>query len=190
MSDRSREAKTLTIMMTDVVGSTGLWRARGDRDADDILRLQATIVYDQVAAFGGRVRKSMGDGFLISFPSTVAAVRAAVAIQRALHEHNLADPQRAIEARIGIHTGQVAEHDDDLHGQAVHAAARVLAEAIGGQILTSDEVRKRAEPEVDCSFIDSGLFWLRGFQERWRLYEVSWSDAPAGARPSAAIPLS
>ena len=162
-----------------------LWRARGDRDADDILRLQATIVYDQVAAFGGRVRKSMGDGFLISFPSTVAAVRAAVAIQRALHEHNVADPQRAIEARIGIHTGQVAEHDDDLQGQAVHAAARVLAEAIGGQILTSDEVRKHAEPEVDCSFIDSGLFWLRGFPERWRLYEVSWSDAPAGARPSA-----
>ena len=97
----------------------------------------------------------------------------------------LADPQRAVEARIGIHTGQVAEHDDDLQGQAVHAAARVLAEAIGGQILTSDEVRKHAEPEVDCSFIDSGLFWLRGFPERWRLYEVSWSDTPAGARPSA-----
>ena len=185
MSDRSREAKTLTIMMTEVVGSTGLWRARGDRDADDILRSQATIVYDQVTAFGGRVRKSMGDGFLISFPSTVAAVRAAVAIQRALHEHNVADPQRAVEARIGIHTGQVAEHDDDLQGQAVHAAARVLAEAIAGQILTSDEVRKHAEPEVDCSFIDSGLFWLRGFPERWRLYEVSWSDTPAGARPSA-----
>ena len=72
MSDRSREAKTLTIMMTEVVGSTGLWRAHGDRDADDILRSQATIVYDQVTAFGGRVRKSMGDGFLISFPSTVA----------------------------------------------------------------------------------------------------------------------
>ena len=94
MSDRSRAAKELTIMMTDVVGSTALRRARGDVGADDILALQAAIVHDQVTAFGGRVRKSLGDGFLISFPSTVAAVRAAAAIQRSLTEHNTADPQR------------------------------------------------------------------------------------------------
>ena len=57
---------------------------------------------------------------------------------------------------------------------------------MGGQILATDEVRKHAEPEVDWSFLDSGLFWLRGFPERWRLYEVSWSDTSAGTRPSAA----
>ena len=149
-------------MMTDVVGSTALRRARGDRDADDILALQAAIVHDQVTAFGGRVRKSLGDGFLISFPSTVAAVRAAAAIQRALREHNTADPQHAVEIRIGIHTGQVTEHDGDLSGQAVHAAARVMAEAVGGQILTSDEVRKHAEPQVDWSFLDSGAVLAAG----------------------------
>ena len=69
MPDRSRAANALTIMMTDVVGSTELRRARGDQDADGILALQAAIVQLQVAAFGGRVRKSLGDGFLISFPS-------------------------------------------------------------------------------------------------------------------------
>jgi hypothetical protein len=95
LPDRSRAANALTIMMTDVVGSTELRRACGDEDADDILTLQAAIVQHQVAAFGGRVRKSLGDGFLISFPSEVAAVRAAVAIQRALEEHNTAEPQRA-----------------------------------------------------------------------------------------------
>jgi class 3 adenylate cyclase len=67
LSGSSRAAKVLTIMMTDVVGSTALRRARGDRDADDMLGLQASIVNDQVTAFGGRVRKSLGDGFLISF---------------------------------------------------------------------------------------------------------------------------
>jgi class 3 adenylate cyclase/tetratricopeptide (TPR) repeat protein len=185
LSDRSPVAKVLTIMMTDVVGSTALRRTRGDRDADDMLGLQAAIVRDEVAAFGGRVRKSLGDGFLISFPSTVPAVRAAAAIQRALRENNTASPQRAVEVRIGIHLGQVTERDGDLLGQAVHAAARVMAEAVGGQILISDEVRKHAEPDLDWSFLDSGLFWLRGFPERWRLYEVAWSDAAAGARPSA-----
>ena len=185
MSDRSRVATVLTIMMTDVVRSTALRRARGDRDADAILGLQAGIVNEKVTEFGGWVRKSLGDGFLISFPSTVAAVRAAAAIQTALHEHNAADPQHAVEIRIGIHTGQVTERDGDLHGQAVDAAARVMAEAIGGQILTSDQVRKHAEPQVDLSFLDSGLFWLRGFPDRWRLYEVSWNHTSAAARSSA-----
>ena len=131
------------------------------------------------------MRKSLGDGFLISFASTVPAVRAAAAIQRALRENNTANPQRAVEVRIGLHVGQVTERDGDLLGQAVHAAARVTAEAVGGQILISDEVRKHAEPYLDWPFLDSGLFWLRGFPERWRLYEVAWSDVAATARPSA-----
>jgi class 3 adenylate cyclase/tetratricopeptide (TPR) repeat protein len=185
LSDRSPAAKVLTIMMTDVAGSTALRRARGDREADDMLAPQAAIVRNEVAAFGGRLRKSLGDGFLISFPSTVPAVRAAGAIQRAVQENNTASPQRTVDVRIGIHVGQVTERDGDLLGQAVHAAARVMAEAVGGQILISDEVRKHAEPDLDWAFLDSGLFWLRGFPERWRLYEVAWSDAAAGARPSA-----
>ena len=186
MSDRSREAKVLTIMMTDVVGSTELRRARGDREADEILGLQAGIVQNQVTAFGGRVRRSMGDGFLISFPSTVAAVRAAAAIQAALLEHNIADPQRAVEIRIGIHIGQVAERDGDLLGQAVHVTTRVMAEAVGGEILITDEVRKDAEPQLDYTFLDSGLFWLRGFPELWRLHEVSWNEVSAGP-PDAVV---
>jgi adenylate cyclase len=172
-------------MMTDIVGSTELRRAHGDRDADDILGLQAAIVQHQVAAFGGRVRKSLGDGFLVSFASNVAAVRAAAAIQRALEEHNTADPQRAVEVRIGIHSGQVSERDGDLLGQAVHATARVMAEAVGGEILITDEIRKDAEPQLDYSFLDSGLFWLRGFPELWRLYEVSWNDTTLGTRAGA-----
>ena len=185
MPDPSRAPNVLTIMMTDIVGSTELRRAHGDRDADDILGLQAAIVQHQVAAFGGRVRKSLGDGFLVSFASNVAAVRAAAAIQRALEEHNTADPERAVEVRIGIHSGQVSERDGDLLGQAVHATARVMAEAVGGEILITDEIRKDAEPQLDYAFLDSGLFWLRGFPELWRLYEVSWNDTTLGARAGA-----
>jgi class 3 adenylate cyclase/tetratricopeptide (TPR) repeat protein len=186
LPDRSSAAaNALTIMMTDVVGSTAMRRSLGDREADDLLGLQSAIVHDQVAAFGGEVRKSLGDGFLISFPSNVAAVRAAAAIQRALQEHNTTHPQRSVEIRIGIHTGEVTERDGDLLGQSVHAAARVMGEAGGGQILTTDDVRKFAQPQLNLSFSDWGLFWLRGFPESWRLYEVSWNDTSAGVRPSA-----
>ena len=102
LSDRSPSAKVLTIMMTDIVGSAALRRARGDRDADDLLGLQATIVHEKVIAFGGSVRKSLGDGFLISFPSTVTAVSAAAAIERALHEYNIANPQRTFVSGMRV----------------------------------------------------------------------------------------
>jgi tetratricopeptide (TPR) repeat protein len=176
-------------MMIDVAGSTALRRARGDADTDDILAPLAGIVHDTVMAFGGHVRKSLDEGFLISFPSTAAAVCAAADIQMALLKRNTADPQRAVEIRIGIHTGQVTEQDGDLYGQAVHTAARVTGQAAGGQILTSEEVREDAEPLVDWPFLDSGLFWLRGFTERWRLYEVSWRDTGLGVPGAGLTPF-
>ena len=58
MSDPSKAATALTIMIIDVVGSTALRRARGDADTDDILALLAGLVHDKVTAFGGRVRTS------------------------------------------------------------------------------------------------------------------------------------
>ena len=114
----------------------------------------------------------------------MAAVRAARHPSGGARDNIDDQPSRG-RIRIGIHTGQVSERDGDLNGQAVHAAAGVMVEAVGGQILTSDEVRKHTEPQVDWSFWDLGLFWLRGFPERWRLYEVAWSDTSVGVRPSA-----
>ena len=183
MPDRSHAVELSTIMMTDVVGSTALRRARGDRDANIMLALQAAIVREQVDV-RWPVRKSLGDGF--SSPSRPPWQRSdPPSPSRALREHSMADPQRAVEIRVAS-TGRVTEHDGDLFGQTVHATARMMVEAVGGQILTSDEVRKHAEPQVDQSFLDLGLFWLRGFPERWRLYEVSWTDTSAGVvEPSA-----
>jgi adenylate cyclase len=188
LSDRSRAVSALAIMMTDVVGSTALRRSRGDRDADEILGLQAAIVHDEVRTLGGHVSKSLGDGFLISFPSTVAAVRAAVAIQQALQEHNATDAQRAVQIRIGIHAGPVTERDNDLQGQTVNAVSRVVDKAVGGQILTSDEVRKHAESLVEWSFLDSGLFFgCEGFRSAGGTTKClgaipQWVSGPARCR--------
>jgi len=63
-----------------------------------------------------------------------------------------------------------------------------MAEAGGGQILVSDDVREAVEPGRTARFVDSGLFWLKGFPERWRLFEVPWAELPAGPRPSAEAP--
>jgi class 3 adenylate cyclase/tetratricopeptide (TPR) repeat protein len=193
VSDAGPSAETLTLMMTDVEGSTALRRTRGDRLADEILGLHGAIVRDQLGRYGGQERQFLGDGFLLSFPSPVAAVRCAVGIQSALAEHDASDAQREVRVRIGIHVGGVSERDGQLYGQAVHVAARITAEAAGGQILVSDVVRQQAETEANWRFVDSGLFWLKGFDERWRLFEVSQGQAGLAQRqgilPPSLTPL-
>jgi class 3 adenylate cyclase/tetratricopeptide (TPR) repeat protein len=187
MTDIGRSAKRLTIMMTDVEGSTALRRTVGDELADEILGFHGVVVRDQIGKCGGQERQFLGDGFLLSFTSPVAAIRCAVGIEDAHEQYNASDPQRQVRIRIGIHIGDVSERDGQLYGQAVHVAARITAEAVGGQILVSDVVRQQAEAEGMWRFVDEGLFWLKGFGERWRLFDVSVGQA-VGQRPSSLSP--
>ncbi|HEX6757844.1 MAG TPA: adenylate/guanylate cyclase domain-containing protein [Propionibacteriaceae bacterium] len=117
MSDTGPSAETLTIMMTDMEGSTALRRTRGDPLANEILGLHAAIVRDQLGSCGGQERQFLGDGFLLSFLSPMAAVQCAVGIQRVLEEHNASDAQRRVRVRIGIHVGEVSDRDGLLYGQ-------------------------------------------------------------------------
>src|SRR5829696_2993858 len=194
VSDTGPSAQTLTIMMTDVEGSTALRRTRGDRFVNEVLGVHGVIVREQVGTCGGEERQFLGDGFLLSFPSPLAAVRCAVGVQLAHDKYNAADPQRQVLVRIGIHVGEVSERDGLLYGQAVHVAARITAGAAGGQILVSDAVRQQVEPRAEWRLVDSGLFWLKGFDERWRLFEVALGgqDTPLqrrGVIPSALTPM-
>ena len=189
MTDIGRSAKRLTIMMTDMEGSTALRRTVGDERADEIWGLHGVVVRDQIGKCGGQERQFLGDGFLLSFPSPVAAIRCAVGIEGAHEEYNASNPQRQVRIRIGIHIGEVSERDGQLYGQAVHVAARITAEAVGGQILVSDVVRQQAESEGMWRFVDEGLFWLKGFGEMWRLFDVSVGQAAAQRLSSLAPPL-
>ncbi len=166
----------LTVMFTDVQGSTALRDARGDAEADAVLAVHARIVRDALAEHGGREAQFLGDGFLIVFDDPVHALDCAIDVQRALQRHNLTEPRLALRVRIGMHHGEVAEHDGIPHGQVVHAAARVTAQAAGGQVLVSADVRA-AVGDRGRSLADLGLFWLKGFPERWRLYEVPWDGS-------------
>jgi class 3 adenylate cyclase/tetratricopeptide (TPR) repeat protein len=190
MTDVGRPVETLAIMLTDVEGSTSLRLERGDGIADEMLRAHAEILRAQVAKHGGQERQFLGDGFLLSFPTSRGAVAAAIDMQRALAEHNAADPDHRVRIRIGVHVGEVNVHEGELYGQTVHAAARVMSEAAGGQILVSRAVRDAVHPEGDAwRFVDSGLFWLKGFPDRWRLYEVVWSEAAMGRSGPETPPL-
>ena len=189
MSGVDRTVEVLAIMLTDVEGSTALRLERGDAVADQMLRAHAEILRGRLAEHHGQERQFLGDGFLLSFPTPMDAVAAAIDMQRALAEHNAADPEHCLRVRIGVHVGEVNLHEGELYGQTLHGAARVMAEAAGGQILVSQAVHDAVEPEAGWRCIDTGLFWLKGFPERWRLYEVAWTETSIGRPTSEAPPL-
>jgi len=164
---------TVTVLFTDVEGSTALRTSRGDEAAHDLLSAHEETVRAQIARHDGREIKSTGDGFMAAFASARKAVGCAVGIQRALQGAEL-------RVRIGLNAGEVTERDGDLFGEAVNAAARIMAKARGAEILASDVVRHLAGTMPEVTFADRGRFRLKGFPDRWHLYEIGWRpEAPA-----------
>jgi class 3 adenylate cyclase len=172
----------VTILFSDVEGSTDLRTERGDRVAHRILRSHEAVVRDCVAAHDGREVKTLGDGFMVVFSSPRKALEFAVAIQQRLEERNAASPDEELKVRIGLNTGEVVVEGGDVYGQAVNAAARIASRARGGEILVSEIVRQLAGSGPDFVFVDRGRYRLKGFPDRWHLFGVVY-DA---ARPTEA----
>jgi len=175
----------LTILFSDVEGSTDLRTQRGDTAAHRILRSHEDVVRSCVSQHDGREVKALGDGFMVAFVSVRKALSCAVAIQQRLDERNQRFPGEEVLVRIGINTGEVVVEGGDLYGQAVNAAARIAARAKGGEILVSDIVRQLAGSGPEFTFRDRGRCRLKGFPDRWHLSGVVYSSGPQ----AAAVPI-
>ncbi len=175
---------TVTVLFTDVVGSTQLRTTRGDEPAHRILQAHEELVRREIELCSGQEVKTIGDSFMVAFASARSAVDCAVAVQRAVEEHNKSNTDDQVQVRIGLNTGEAIREKGDLFGAAVDAAARIMSKAAGAQILVSGAVRSVVGEGKDITFIDRGPFWLKGFPERWRLYEVLWQEEKPSAIPA------
>jgi class 3 adenylate cyclase/tetratricopeptide (TPR) repeat protein len=174
-------AGTLTILFTDLEGSTDLRTRLGDEAAQGILRSHEAVVREQIEGHGGQQVKSLGDGFMAAFVSARRAVDCAIAIQRAL-DTAVGDAE-GLRVRVGVNAGEAITEGGELYGAAVNAAARIAAAASGGQVLVAQTIRDLAGTMPGLDFVDRGLFWLKGFPERWRLYEVARTEDRSPTAP-------
>lgn len=188
MPDRLPEG-TVTILFLDVVGSTALGVTAGDRVARERLRAREAAAREQLPRHRGREVKGTGDGMMAAFTSVRRAVDCAIDIQRAVERLNLAQPEQAVQLRIGVHVGEVFPERGDLFGSAVNAAARIESFADPGAIFISEAVRLLLGHGADYRTRDRGEFVLKGFGEPWRLFEVSWRAPRGEAPPVARSPL-
>lgn len=162
----------VTLMFTDVEGSTGHALELGDREYTRLMTEHLALVADIADRWGGRVVKSVGDGALVSFASSRSALRSAVDIQQAT---------QAVGApyaiRIGIHAGDVVLTNSDVMGFAVNKAARVASAASGDQIVVSSIVRELVGFDPEFRFGDSIFAELRGIEGIHELVDVDWRQA-------------
>jgi len=165
-----------TILFTDVEGSTALTERLGDAKAREVLRDHERIVREALRAHGGAEVKAMGDGFMASFSSATRALECAIAMQRAFAAHDDEHPETPIRVRIGLNAGEPIAEEADLFGTAVIMAARIAAQAEGGEILASDVVRQLVAGK-GFLFADRGEVALRGFEDPVRLYDVRWRES-------------
>jgi len=173
----------VTLMMTDIEGSTVLLRRLGDRYAG-LLDGVRSILRTMVSRAGGREIDSRADEFFAVFERAAAAVEAAVAIQRSFGERRKADDLDA-RVRVGIHSGRPTLTDTGYIGLAVHATARVCAAAHGGQIVISGEARAAARrvPLAGVQFRSLGRHRLSGLPEPVPLFQVEAKGLPVNFPP-------
>ncbi len=176
---------TVTIMFTDVEGSTAMLSSRGFTLSHEIMKAYESIIEEKIADHAGRRIKGLGDGVMVSFGSSRHAVECAIEIQRGIAEYSKQNPERKLKIRIGINTGEVVEEAGDIFGAAVNVAARVAGKARGGQILVSEVVRELVGPVAEMKFGYRGRYKLKGFPDRFRLHDVTPGEAPS---PTPVLP--
>lgn len=159
---RETDRVLATIMFTDIVGSTARAATMGDRRWRDLLSSHDALARRELARFGGREVKTVGDGFLATFDGPARAIRCAFAIR---------DGGRAlgIDIKAGLHTGECELVGDDVGGIAVHIGARVAARAAAGQVLVSGTVKDLVAGS-GLRFADCGSHRLQGVPGKWRLF--------------------
>jgi len=163
----------LTILFTDMEGSTALTQRLGDAQAQEVLRTHNAVVRDALKAHSGSEIKHTGDGIMASFASASRALECAIEIQRAFAQHNESNPDIPLRVRIGLNAGEPVAEEEDLFGTAVQLAARICAQAEPGEILAPIVVRELAAGK-GFLLSDRGDVALRGFEDPVHLYEVSW----------------
>ena len=175
--------ETVTLLFSDIEGSTRLLRQTGDAYAG-LLSEHRRLLGDAFARHGAIHAAAEGDGFFAVFPSAVEAATAAADAQRALAEHPWADGNE-VRVRMGLHSGEPRLVDGGWVGLDVHHAARVMAAGHGGQVLVSEATLPLLGERFELR--DLGEHRLKDLAASERLYQLVVEGLPADFPPLSTL---
>ena len=168
----SLTVETVTVVFTDLVGSTELLSRVGEARADELRREHFGLLRGAAARFGGREVKNLGDGLMVVFDGVTPALDAVIAMQQAIASRRTDEP---MAIRVGVASGEAELEDGDYFGLPVIEAARLCATAQGGEVLTTGLVRMLARSRGTVGLEPVGALELKGLDEPVETYRVVWS---------------
>jgi len=174
-----RHQEQATLLFADICGSTHLFEKYGDLRARQIETLVLDLLAARTLAHRGVVIKTIGDEIMSQFPDAETGVNAACGMQQAIKDNPvLVDLSLAI--RIGLHYGPVLVEKDDVFGDAVNIAARMVALAKADQIITTRETLNNLSAHLRQKTRGLGHAWVRGKQNEMEIAEVIWYESEEG----------
>jgi serine/threonine protein kinase/class 3 adenylate cyclase len=170
----------LTVLFTDVVGSTSFFERNGDTAGLVMIHRHDEMAKRSIEQQDGRVIKMIGDSAMAEFPDPGSAVRAAVDIERQFLKLNATLPEeQRIQVRIGIHTGVGFRKENDVFGDVVNVASRIVRRTAPAQILISRAMYEAVSTEQDLQCRCLNKLTMDGRTEKEDIFEVVWMDAEA-----------
>jgi class 3 adenylate cyclase len=160
----SRDRIVTTLLMTDIVDSTGIASRLGDATWKQQLGEHNRVIRARLDRYLGKEVNTTGDGFLAIFASALGAIRCAASIRDAAAGIGL-------PVRIGVHTGEVELLPGDIGGLAVHAAARVMAVGGASEVMVSSSARGLIE-DGDLRFESRGVQHLKGLPSPLEIFAL------------------
>jgi adenylate cyclase len=174
-----KQRKLAAIMFTDMVGFTLLGQ-KNESLSLSVLEDQRKLVRPVLSRHNGREVKTIGDAFLVQFPSALDAVRCAFDIQKATREFNTSTPEdERIHIRIGIHLGDVVESQDDISGDAVNVASRVGPFAENGGVCLTKQVYDQVQNKFELPMKSLGAKTLKNLRVPLEVFRMvmPWEGA-------------
>ncbi len=179
------ERRLAAIMFTDMVGYTALGQ-RNESLSLALVEKQRKLIRPILTRHNGREIKTIGDSFLVAFPSGLDGVRCAYDIQRAVREFNISLPEeRRVHLRVGIHLGDVLEYQGDISGDAVNVASRIEPLAEDGGVCLSRQVYDQVQNKFELRLESLGPKHLKNVSTAMELYKMvmPWEEERA-AKPT------
>lgn len=188
MAEERVQRRLAAILAADVAGYSRLMGADEEGTLSALKAHRRELIDPAIAAQGGRIVKTTGDGALVEFSSVVDAVRCAVDIQRAMAQRNAAIPgDRRIVFRIGVNVGDIIIDGDDIYGDGVNVAARLEALAEPGGICIGRAARDQVRDRLDIALEDLGEQSVKNIARPVRVFRVR-VEAPAASTPAMTPP--